>query len=236
MTLRRTRQCLGAFGALLLTGTELLVAAVAHLQDLRFGAPLADLLAAVASVCALALGLWLLVGLGSALLAAVPGPAGSAGRGLQRCAPGLCRRWAAVLLGVSIGAVAGSSAATAAVPAPPVEAAIPAPGFMANRPLDQRPAPGWTPRRPPRPVVADPGLVSGQAKAPAGRPEVVVHRGDSLWSIVRRALGPEASDVEVARAWPRWYAANRATIGDDPGLLLPGQRLHRPLGSGHGAR
>jgi nucleoid-associated protein YgaU len=58
--------------------------------------------------------------------------------------------------------------------------------------------------------------------------EVVVHRGDCLWSIVARSLGPTAEDADIARAWPRWYAANRSRIGTDAGLLLPGQRLVPP--------
>ena len=57
---------------------------------------------------------------------------------------------------------------------------------------------------------------------------VVVRRGDTLWDLVRSQLGPGASDAEVAHAWPRWYAANRSTIGPDPGLILPGQVLHAP--------
>ena len=53
-------------------------------------------------------------------------------------------------------------------------------------------------------------------------------RGDSLWAIAARHLGPGATDAEVAREWPRWYAANRDTIGADPDLLLPGQVLRVP--------
>jgi nucleoid-associated protein YgaU len=61
----------------------------------------------------------------------------------------------------------------------------------------------------------------------AGRP-VVVHRGDTLWQIVQRWLGPGATDAEVSSAWPQWYAANRAVIGDNPALIQPGQLLHAP--------
>jgi nucleoid-associated protein YgaU len=68
--------------------------------------------------------------------------------------------------------------------------------------------------------------------------EVVVHRGDTLWSIVRRQLGPDVSDAEVAVAWPAWYQTNRAVIGPDPDLILPGQILRAPdrnTSTGHGA-
>ena len=57
---------------------------------------------------------------------------------------------------------------------------------------------------------------------------VVVRRGDTLWDLARRHLPAGATDAQVARAWPLWYAANRAVIGPDPGLLLPGQRLRVP--------
>lgn len=57
---------------------------------------------------------------------------------------------------------------------------------------------------------------------------VTVRRGDCLWDLVSRALGPDADDAQIASAWPRWYAANRDVIGSDPDLLLPGQILHAP--------
>ncbi|MNY82690.1 hypothetical protein D3C86_2249430 [compost metagenome] len=56
----------------------------------------------------------------------------------------------------------------------------------------------------------------------------MVAAGDSLWSIAARQLGPMASDVDIALHWPKWYAANRALIGDNPGVLLPGQILQAP--------
>ena len=58
--------------------------------------------------------------------------------------------------------------------------------------------------------------------------EVVVRRGDSLWSLAARHLGPDASDAEIAQAWPAWFETNRAVIGDDPDLLRPGQVLRPP--------
>ncbi|AIY01294.1 hypothetical protein ART_1695 [Arthrobacter sp. PAMC 25486] len=60
--------------------------------------------------------------------------------------------------------------------------------------------------------------------------DVVVKNGDSLWSIVAAALGPYASDVDVAMNWPSWYRTNRDTIGADPNVILPGQILHAPAG------
>lgn len=58
--------------------------------------------------------------------------------------------------------------------------------------------------------------------------EVVVLRGDSLWDITARYLGPRASAAEVAVEWPRWYAANREVIGAEPALIRPGQVLVPP--------
>jgi len=87
--------------------------------------------------------------------------------------------------------------------------------------------PGWTPTRPLERRQVSPRLVAGAAPRPGPAP-VVVLRGDSLWSIAARHLGPDATDAEVATEWPRWYAANRGLIGDDPDVLLPGQVLRSP--------
>lgn len=94
------------------------------------------------------------------------------------------------------------------------------------------PDPGWRPSPPVR--VVDPDESRLLAPAPRAVQErdtaITVRRGDSLWSIVARHLGAEASDLEIAQAWPDWYAVNRAVIGADPDLLVPGQRLLPPAG------
>lgn len=104
-------------------------------------------------------------------------------------------------------------------------------------PADELPQPGWTPTRtgpaPPRaeaPSTADVTLVTTPVTAPSER--VVVHRGDTLWGIAARHLGADATDRDVAEAWPRWYAANRDVIGADPDLIRPGQQLVVPLTGG----
>jgi resuscitation-promoting factor RpfA len=56
----------------------------------------------------------------------------------------------------------------------------------------------------------------------------VVRRGDALWDIAARHLGPSATAVDIAREWPRWYQANLAVIGDDPSLIRPGELLVPP--------
>lgn len=60
---------------------------------------------------------------------------------------------------------------------------------------------------------------------------VTVRPGDSLWRITAAHLPADASDAEIAAAWPRWYEANRAVIGADPGLIYPGQVLQTPTGA-----
>ena len=57
---------------------------------------------------------------------------------------------------------------------------------------------------------------------------VVVVAGDSLWSIAARHLPPDATDAQIAAAWPRWYEANAGVIGADPGVIQPGQSLVVP--------
>lgn len=129
-------------------------------------------------------------------------------------------------------AAAGSRAATTA-PAPGFgdaadATAAPAPGFGEGAAAAGAPVPDWSagPYTAASPDRA--GLLGGRHSAATDADVIVVRRGDSLWSIVQRHLGPEADDAEVAAAWPRWYAANRSAIGADPDLLLPGTTLHAP--------
>ena len=96
------------------------------------------------------------------------------------------------------------------------------------------PQPGWTPT-PAVPTPA-PTLPSGDisllsstgTEQVSTHDHIVVQRGDSLWSITARHLGPHATAQDVADVWPQWYAANQHVIGDDPDLLLPGQQLRIP--------
>jgi nucleoid-associated protein YgaU len=110
-------------------------------------------------------------------------------------------------------------------------------------PLTERPT--QTPDRPTsvgvpdRPTQGAPtrytDLRTGQLVRAASR---VVKPGESLWEIAAAELGATAGDRAagdgaagdgaVAKRWPQWYAANRAVIGPDPDLILPGQALRIP--------
>jgi nucleoid-associated protein YgaU len=95
---------------------------------------------------------------------------------------------------------------------------------------DADPGPGYVPSAPLRVHDADRSRLLAPAPrvAAAAHDLVTVRRGDSLWSVAARHLGPGASDAEIAHEWPRWFAANRDVVGDDPDLLLPGQQLRPP--------
>jgi nucleoid-associated protein YgaU len=89
--------------------------------------------------------------------------------------------------------------------------------------------PGWKPAVP----AVSPGLLAAPAAREAegagtGPGPVTVLAGDTLWDIAATAMGPGASDMDIAMQWPRWYEANRAVIGQDPDVLLPGQILQPP--------
>lgn len=70
---------------------------------------------------------------------------------------------------------------------------------------------------------------SHQHRTTADRRVVVVRPGDTLWDIAARSLPGQPTAADIAAAWPRWYAANRAVIGPDPNVIHPGQRLHAPM-------
>jgi nucleoid-associated protein YgaU len=212
-------------------------------DDLASGVPRspADVLVAFLAALAAAGLAWLVLGVACEALSYAPGTLGrAAARVSAAVSPRMVRRAAGVLLGIGLGAGTTGGAALAA-PARTVTAVVQenaadvAPPGTGARGLPDpawkpAPDPGWVPAAPrarPQPdvsVVATAGRRQGWPEPH----EVVVHRGDSLWSIAARGLGPDATDAEVAEAWPHWYAANRDVIGPDPDLILPGQVLRAP--------
>jgi LysM repeat protein len=121
-------------------------------------------------------------------------------------------------------ATAPSSGPAAASPTVPTSGS---PTEPAAGPTTVAPSSGWLPTPPPVPDVVVGGTRPPVTDAPS-EASVVVVRGDSLWRIAAEHLGPQASDAEIAEAWPAWYAANADVIGDDPDLIYPGQELRVP--------
>jgi len=76
----------------------------------------------------------------------------------------------------------------------------------------------------PAPVVAIP---AGDPQTPTG---YVVQAGDSLWRIAESLLDIDATEADIAGAWPELYKANIVAIGDDPSLIHPGLHLTIPTG------
>ncbi len=82
------------------------------------------------------------------------------------------------------------------------------------------------------------GVVSGpEVASPVtfisrrGATVYTVVRGDSLWKIARGVLtrrGVEPTGEQITRLWRAIYRENRAVIGADPDLILPGQILTIP--------
>ncbi len=115
--------------------------------------------------------------------------------------------------------------------------------LMATTPPRPVPLPGWQSTRatpstaaaatvdPSTPLVT-PAAPRTPMVASALDAEVVVTRGDTLWSIAATHLGPGATSAQIAAHWPRWYEANRLVIGPDPDLILPGHILQPPTPSG----
>ncbi len=233
--LRRTAAAIGVPAALLTSaaalgwGTSGAVAAVTAPGPAAFD----DLLAVVAAGVAWAVLAWLTAGLLLCLAAGARRTEGRLDRVARAVAPHAVRRLAALLLGIGLvgaplalamPAQADRTVATAARQADPTRPPVEVPA------LDR-----WTPDRPAAPAAtsdspADPAalLVPRPHRGSVVSDHVVVRRGDTLWDIAARALGSDASVADIAASWPGWYAANRSTIGPDPDLILPGQRLRPP--------
>ena len=251
----RAAAVVAGLGALLLTAPSpgvavALVAGAATSTD-----PTGPLVAAVA-LLAWVVTAWLTLTGVLVLLSRLPGLVGRLGRALvAHVAPVAVRRAVETALGltVAVGALAPTAVLAAPVPPPPAaatdagwdldwpsrsaaDAVAPPPRSRRRGTLTAAPSPTAVQpaeRPSPAPVRPSAGTVPARpAPARAGAPAVVVRAGDSLWSLaeasLRSAGTARPTDQQVAQAWPRWWAANRSAVGDDPDLLLPGTVLRPP--------
>ncbi|MDO7867464.1 LysM peptidoglycan-binding domain-containing protein [Nocardioides jiangxiensis] len=82
----------------------------------------------------------------------------------------------------------------------------------------------------------DLGAVAGEPPQPVAARAILgdapsrhtVRAGESLWAISAARLGPGASDAAISGAWHATWRANEETIGSDPDVIEPGQRLDLP--------
>jgi hypothetical protein len=182
---------------------------------------------------------WLLAGwLTLSVAACAAGHLGCRRAVVSRCVPRRVRRLVdTVVTAGLVGAVLGGTVAPASAAAlgPTVSVSVSAHHAVGDDPLDW---PGLADRHPARAHRAS--RVSLVAASPRRADDtdgaVTVRAGDSLWSIAAAHLGRDATAAQIAAAWPRWYAENRRVVGDDPTLILPGQRLHPPSAPAHEAR
>jgi len=146
-------------------------------------------------------------------------------RPAQRASSFLRPRAVRLLVGAALGTTvtalvpAAHGAASSAVTTP-LPSAVAAPGHGWTTRLDGLPLPDRTT-----------GCLPTSAPPPAPTAPSAAHRvrpGESLWIIAARSLPANASAARVDATWRRLYAANRATVGADPDLLLPGTVLRLP--------
>lgn len=213
----------------------------------------ADLLILALTVAGGALAAWLGLGIVVSALAGLPGALGRVSGSLaDRVAPALVRRGAALMIGTALTAVvvpaAQASPGHTGLAHTGVTTSISAQVVPAPDP-DGLPLPSATssasPTLPADPDTGATGGAGAPSAGPAYRPPtqlgplapaaprqradvVTVVRGDSLWAIAARHLGPDATPAAIAAEWPRWYAANKTVIGTDPDLILVGQQLTPP--------
>lgn len=186
--------------------------------------------AALTAVCVLcwAVLAWLAIGLAFAAAGALPGIAGRmCDATADRLLPAALRRTAAVAVGLSVATAGGGAAIALWQPGQhPGAATSLALDWPAGAGID----PDWPVHTQHPAHTRHPAPVRHLRATPHRTDQAVIVRpGDSLWRIAAAHLGPTATATQIATAWPRWYAANRAVIGPDPNLIQPGQRLLPPI-------
>ena len=197
---------------------------------------------------------WMLLSALAAIGAHLPGTLGRMGSAATTAlTPRVARRLVAVLAGTAIGAAPATTALAAAgvsdatgsrgavvataTPSPPASGHGPqgasatstAPGPATGSAAAATTVsvdPAWVPTTPGPETT--PALLTPSPRSEPAPDTVVVRRGDTLWAIAARHHGDAATDAEIARSWPRWYAVNRTVIGADPDRLVPGSQLVAP--------
>lgn len=199
--------------------------------------PLVGMAAAVGTVVALRLTVTFLVTCVALVSALAGAPSSTTGRWALAVSPRAVRPTVALLLA---GALAVAAAGPSAADTPPSPTAVNTTALSNNAELtlpapdwSALPRPGWRPTATRTAAAASgPAAAADLVTAPARRgspdDEVVVRSGDTLWHLAARSLGPGATAAEIAAQWPSWWHANRAVIGPDPDLLVPGTRLRAP--------
>jgi len=205
-------------------------------------ADLADGILLVVALVGAALSLWLGLGMALSALSAVPGALGRAcGQLAGQVAPAAVRKVVAFILGTTLTAAFVPGTALADIGHVPLRPAVVAAarrlmsGLSEAAPVasfrddsraprdmdsvDAAPLPVWSTSSPRGPR-------HNREHVPPR--SIVVHRGDTLWSIAARRLGASATAADIDAEWHRWFAANRDIVGADPNLILPGQVLHAP--------
>ena len=169
---------------------------------------------------------------GTAMLAtpliAAPAMAASGGPSLDRPVAAVAT---APTTAVPPAAAPSAAAPSAAAPSAAAPSAAAASSGLVHIGLDRPVGPYLPPPPPPAVKTADDqgvSVLTGSAHRDVADDTYVVRRGDALWDIAARHLGPAASAAEIAREWPRWYEANRAVIGDNPNVIRPGEVLRAP--------
>lgn len=170
---------------------------------------------------------WVTLAVSAGLTGALPGVAGRIGAGVARAL--LPRAVYRILAGAAgLGVLLTPALASAAAASHPVVAAsqpTPTPQWPTDSPVHPPQWPTTPTARHSHPQLHE----HGSERHHRHRPEAVVVRpGDTLWDIAADHLPGRRSARRVAAAWPRWYAANRAVIGDDPAVIVAGQHLRPP--------
>jgi nucleoid-associated protein YgaU len=195
------------------------------------GARFDDVVGLAAAVACWTLLGWVALVLASTALGSIPGALGRLGaEAATRLTPVAMSSATRLALGLTV--VAGPAVALPVNAAPIATRVTTLDGPAANAEVRFLPdvgRPGWIEAANTTEVKTEPAPPGSARRAVA---TVVVEAGDCLWTIAAEALaatiGSEPSNAAVAAEWPRWYALNRAAIGADPDLLLPGMLLRAP--------